>query len=1063
MSSRPTSRALRLVTGPAGSGKTHEALERVREAATTPGRRGRGASRPGDVLLVVPTYAEAMHVERVALSRWDARAVLDDPFATFTSAGERFLPAFRVQSLPSSVERDSLMEEALRGVGAPAFLGVRDRPGFRARLLRLVKEVKQSGMAAEAASARLAAAAATLAPDGQRRLLAFLEVFAAYEVLLARAGLEDHEDALRRLCDAVESDPALRPPRLLVVDGFDDFTPVEQRILDALAGAVSEAGGEVLVTLPADPTRPRLFSGSEATRRHLLGRGFVEERREGFARAPGGVLARIGTHLFGDAAGPPRPAGAELALVVAADPEDEAEAMAREARRRMAAGDLPRGWRDLGIVVRRLDEAGGRILAAFRRQGIPCRLVGTGDPLAAEALVRALRGPLEILGGRSEAGAFDAAPLLAWLRWSARAEVSAEAMARTDRLEIHWRRTGYPDDLASAVVALRRESLEPEVLLRHVRRLRESRTAAAVYRALDEAILELAPLPPAGGLDDRGVPRDRGADDRRRRAGAARDRLRQVVHGLAEAAARTGLGADVDAADAVARLLDGVDQARLGLPDRRLDAVNVMDAEEARFWEIPVVFVGGIAQGSFPLHPREDVVLRDDERDRLREIEGGFALPLTRDRETRERRLFYGALTRARRRLVLFRPGASAEGDARAPSLFLRDLERIVDLGDATTRRPPGRAAPPRAEAYTRQDWALFAAATARRADAAAGDRVLAAALLEELDDDLLRRASRWRRRSADDVSWTRTWIERFAASMAHVSATALNTALVCPRRHLYRAVARVPEDDVPFGGPTFGPRERGTLVHELLRRAVLEPEAEAATLVAAVLTWAEGEGRGDLKPLDATDRDVEARELERVLRLFRDRERVTRGPFAPRPDALELAFQDLELTRGGRTLRLRGQIDRVDQHASRAVVVDYKLSKGSATAGRKGWKDGVDIQLPLYAHAVKELLGLDVVGLEWVAARERQRAVQWSDVAEEALAMRVEGSGQTADEARTFATRVEDALDAALTVVDAARAGRFDLQDLDPKRCGTCPWRSVCRPGQFRYGVDASEDGEEA
>ncbi len=729
----------------------------------------------------------------------------------------------------------------------------------------------------------------------------------------------------------------------------------------------------------------------------------------------------------------------------------------------MAAGELGRGWRDLGVVARRLDEAGPRIAAAFERLGIPCRTVGTGEALAAEALVRALRGPLGVLGGRTQAGTFEAAPLLAWLRWRARAAqpAASTALAAVDGLEIHWRKNGYPPTFERALADLDGASLDGTPLVEALHRVEHARGSAAVYKALDDAILALAPLPPASGLDGDGRPRDGHADQQRRRAAAAQGRLRGIVRGLAHAAARTGLGAHVQPADAVSRLLDGIDQARLGLPDRRLDAVNIMDAEEARFWEIPTVFLAGVAQGAFPLHPREDVLLRDDERVALREREGGFALPLARDRETRERRLFYGAMTRATRHITLFRPGASAEGDARAPSLFLRDVERIVDLGGVTTTRAPGRAAPAHDQAYTTQDWALVAAATARRADATADTRALASALLASLDPDLPRRAARWRRRKADVFEDPARWRERFEGAVAHVSATAINAALICPRRHFYRAVARVPEDDVPFDGPTFGPRERGTLVHELLRRAVLAPEAAAPDLVASLLTWAEQEGRADLKPLDAGERAVEARELERVLRLFRDRERVTQGPFAPLPTALELSFEDLELKRDGLSLRLRGQIDRVDHYEGRAVVLDYKLSKTSADAGRAGWKHGTDVQLPLYAHAVKALLGLDVVGLEWMAARERQRAVQWATGADEELAMRREGRGQARGDGDTFTARVEDALASALIVVEGVRSGAFTLQEEDAKRCGTCPWRSVCRPGQFRFGADGDDEGE--
>ena len=70
-----------------------------------------------------------MHLRRSALSRWDARAVLDAPFATFTSAGERFLPSFRVRTPPGAAERDRLMEEALRRADVPLFSASATAPG----------------------------------------------------------------------------------------------------------------------------------------------------------------------------------------------------------------------------------------------------------------------------------------------------------------------------------------------------------------------------------------------------------------------------------------------------------------------------------------------------------------------------------------------------------------------------------------------------------------------------------------------------------------------------------------------------------------------------------------------------------------------------------------------------------------------------------------------------------------------------------------------------------------------------------------------------------------------
>ena len=46
------------------------------------------------------------------------------------------------------------------------------------------------------------------------------------------------------------------------------------------------------------------------------------------------------------------------------------------------------------------------------------------------------------------------------------------------------------------------------------------------------------------------------------------------------------------------------------IPDHRRNVVHVMDVFEARQWELPVVFVCGLAEGHFPQHYREDPLLK---------------------------------------------------------------------------------------------------------------------------------------------------------------------------------------------------------------------------------------------------------------------------------------------------------------------------------------------------------------------------------------------------------------------------------------------------------------------
>src|SRR5205085_4096689 len=76
---------------------------------------------------------------------------------------------------------------------------------------------------------------------------------------------------------------------------------------------------------------------------------------------------------------------------------------------------------------------------------------------------------------------------------------------------------------------------------------------------------------------------------------------------------------------------------QLRVPDARRNVVHVMDAYEARQWELPVVFVCGLIERHFPQYHREDPIL---------------GLVSAADRQLEERFLYDLATTRATEQTV---------------------------------------------------------------------------------------------------------------------------------------------------------------------------------------------------------------------------------------------------------------------------------------------------------------------------------------------------------------------------------------------------------------------------
>src|SRR6185295_5301234 len=119
----------------------------------------------------------------------------------------------------------------------------------------------------------------------------------------------------------------------------------------------------------------------------------------------------------------------------------------------------------------------------------------------------------------------------------------------------------------------------------------------------------------------------------------------------------------------------------LRVPDARRNVVHVMDAYEARQWELPVVFVCGLIERHFPQYHREDPILGDAGRRRA-------GLDTAADRQLEERFLFELAITRATQQTVLSYPRFDEKGEETLPSFFI-DGEFAPVLSTVRPRKRP--------------------------------------------------------------------------------------------------------------------------------------------------------------------------------------------------------------------------------------------------------------------------------------------------------------------------------------------------------------------------------------
>jgi len=283
---------------------------------------------------------------------------------------------------------------------------------------------------------------------------------------------------------------------------------------------------------------------------------------------------------------------------------------------------------------------------------------------------------------------------------------------------------------------------------------------------------------------------------------------------------------------------------------------------------------------------------------------------------------------------------------------------------------------------------------------------------------------------------------------------------------------------------------DAGSLLHEILRRFFERHRGERLTEfdkadlrrelgeVADAMFEAHEHAVPPLNPqVWRIDREIRKLLLEQVLDYELSVEQKTQSKDV-RPVYFELAFgmtsgpvdsnsteQRLRLYRTGAdqtdTLRLRGQIDRVDVAQDQtAIAYDYKLSKG---ASLDDMREGRALQLHIYLAALEQLLlpGNEIAGggyytMKGSSGRRNQGLYRVSMKDYTGVGPNTSSSLPDAEWKRI---RV-DMESRIWEFVDGMRAGRFVVEPSAPdSSCPHCDYSAVCRYEKFRIRRK-TEDG---
>lgn len=639
--------------------------------------------------------------------------------------------------------------------------------------------------------------------------------------------------------------------RQVMLDGFFTFTNSE---LDLIRGIAEQA--DVTVTLPSWP-------GADRTREALLTMGFQER-----------VLSR-------------RRSTPETVIVSAHNMEAE---VAEVARRILEEASRGRPFREMGVIVRRAPPYVPALEATLERFGIPARFYFGGNLATHPAVQRLIRAVDALLGG--------------WNLESALAAIRmGPASARLDRVDFEARmripdrgletlrdldQSGGLSRLIDKLAAMDRWDDEAAVPARWATRLK--------------GLSELFPPP----IISDGVPHEQ-ANQWRLHAAALRafeEALDEICQVFAEAS-------EVSLEEFWREARAVIESVTLRVRDRRRDVVHVMDAYEARQWELPVVFVCGLLEDQFPRHHSENPLLPDDARRQLQSRR--LHLRTSGEREEEERFLFDLAVTRATERLILSYPAHNANGEETLSSFPLQELRRSLgreaksDVSATPVRPPPGRSRKllPRPIIYA-----------------------------EDLREELGR-------------------------LHAVAKASGVETFLACPFQFFARYTLKLesapaaPEDRLDA-------MLQGKVIHQVLAELAGD-DRSLETLFERVFEDACRERR-----VPSGYRTEKIR-----LEMLRSLQKWRRADLLPRPEGA-LSEQDFEFALDN-GLRVRGRIDRLNLYpGDLALVVDFKYSGPDRLRGYiRQTEEGRLVQAGLYMLAAREYFHLRPAGMLYCTVRK--------------------------------------------------------------------------------------------
>ncbi|MCH5153940.1 MAG: PD-(D/E)XK nuclease family protein [Clostridiales bacterium] len=498
---------------------------------------------------------------------------------------------------------------------------------------------------------------------------------------------------------------------------------------------------------------------------------------------------------------------------------------------------------------------------------------------------------------------------------------------------------------------------------------------------------------------------------------------------------------------------------------RETDCVTVTMPSALRMTAVKKLFITDFNEGVMPIAVADTGLISDVELNMM----GGVVEPTVKQRNKRSREELKAVVVNAGDVYISY----CSAGDAK-PAAILRELAHDINMHEYDDEL---------AELYITKD----AEVVAKHASTPAAARELVArklSLSANSVDSATVKSSAVYAEFQDKIDIKRK---------GSISVSEISSWFRCPYYRFLQYSVSLSERKSGFGAPDFG-----TVIHEFMNKLLdAEPYDCSDAAVKSLLDEVLDEKKIKLDPATYSrilgDAKDYAEENVRIIKKGEYKVAEREFEFGKKTNK---AAPDIALG-NSRRLRFEGKIDRFDVIDSRARVIDYKT--GNKTFSLKECLDGTDMQLPLYAYALKHAdKPYDVTGMFYVRAagkyytekpdkslsgrvikdvdvvREYDIDLQEEDLQSDVLS----GCVKTTDKKGTyFSTRsnmpVERSdMDDLITqckinadvAVDEICEG-YILRSPVKKACDFCPYVGICGGGEVRAfdygGIKEEAEGE--